>query len=66
MPRVRPREVPEEQSKAVAASGGHSRGHDPGDPCSYASEKYSGRVEAGEDLMRISIGDSVVVERLGK
>jgi ribonuclease Z len=28
--------------------------------------KYSGRVEAGDDLMRISIGDSVVVERLGK
>jgi len=28
--------------------------------------KYSGRVEAGEDLMRISIGDSAVVEQLGK
>jgi ribonuclease Z len=27
---------------------------------------YSGRAEAGEDLMRISIGDSVSVERLGR
>jgi ribonuclease Z len=27
---------------------------------------YSGRLEAGEDLMRISIGDSVTVERLGQ
>jgi ribonuclease Z len=27
---------------------------------------YSGRLEAGEDLMRISIGDSVVVEWLGQ
>jgi len=27
---------------------------------------YSGRIEAGEDLMRISIGDSVTVERLGR
>jgi hypothetical protein len=27
---------------------------------------YSGRLEAGEDLMRITIGDYVTVERLGK
>jgi ribonuclease Z len=27
---------------------------------------YDGRVEAGEDLMRISIGDAVTVERLGR
>jgi hypothetical protein len=27
---------------------------------------YSGRLEAGEDLMRISIGNDITVERLGR